>query len=143
MAQVKATYEDCKDAEEVAKKLIDKYPDFYGHIDMDKIKCLAINNKDRGEGKKMWDVRAIPDFALQDCPYTHYIVIFLSDWVEMSSKLRNLLLADILFSIPDEEGKVKSYDLKGYSPMFRTFGPDFMEDDTVQDPLADDVKWKS
>lgn len=142
MAQVKATYEESTEAKEVAEKLIEKWPDHYGHIDLDKVKFLAINNKNRKEGKKMWEVRAIPDFALTDCPYTHYVVIYLQDWVELSQKFRNLLMADILFAIPDEEGKVKPFDLKGYSPVIRTFGPDFMESDDTLDPLGDDINWR-
>jgi len=141
MAKVKATYEDVPDFSDIATKLIAKYPDHFEHVDINKVKCRAINNKDRTEKGKYWDLKAIPEFALPDCDYSYYVIIFLPDWVDMTDKLRNRMVCDVMWSIPDEEGKVKSFDLKAHAPMVRSMGVDFMEDDNGPDPLVDDIKW--
>jgi len=141
MAQVKPTFEEVEDFKDIAKKIIEKYPDYFGHIDMEKIKCLAINNKDRADGKKLWEVKAIPDFALNDCKYTHYVVIYLSDWVSFTEKLKARMICDILFAIPDESGKVRSFDLKGFTPIIRIFGTNYMDEDSGPDPLNEDINW--
>jgi hypothetical protein len=141
MAKVKPTYEDVAEFADISTKLISKYPDKFEHVDIDRVKCRAINNKDRAEKGKYWELKAIPEFALPDCPYSYYVIIFLKDWVEFSDKIKNRLVCDILWSIPDEEGKVKSFDLRAHAPMVRAMGVDFMEDDNGLDPLIDDINW--
>lgn len=141
MAKVKPTYEDVDEFTDIATKLIRKYPDKFDHVDIDRVKCRAINNKARTEKGKYWELKAIPEYALPDCPYSYYVIIFLQDWVEMLDKIRNRLVCDVLWSIPDEEGKVKSFDLKAHAPMIRAMGVDFMEDDNGPDPLVDNINW--
>jgi len=141
MANVKPTYEDLDDFTVKATKLVKKYPEIFDHIEAEKIKCKAINNKSKPEKKGHWELKALPEYAIPDCPYAYYVIVHLSDWVELPEKIQNRLVADVLFAIPDEEGKVRAFDLRAWSPMIRAFGVDYMDDDKGEDPLADEVKW--
>jgi len=139
--QIKPTYEEVKEFSDTGNKLIQKYPDLYSHVDMDVVKCLAINNKERTEKGRLWEIKAIPEYALPDCPYAYYVILYLQDWVEMSDKIKNRLVASILYAIPDEEGKVRTFDLKDFGPMIRTLGVDYLENEDGPDPVEDDVRW--
>ena len=141
MAQVKPTYEEVTEFSDIAEKLVQKYPDLYSHIDSNIIKCLAINNKERPDSRKLWEIKALPEYALPDCPYAYYAIIYLHDWSEMTEKIRNRLIATILYAIPDEEGKVRPFDYRNFGPMVRTLGIDYLEDEEGPDPLTEDVEW--
>lgn len=139
--QIKSTFENIDEFAVIAKKLLQKYPDFFGSIDLERVKCLAINNKQRSEKKKLWEMKAIPDFALPDCAYSYYGIIFLDDWTEMPDKIKHRLIATMLYAVAEEEGKVKPFDLKDYGPFVRTLGTDYLDSEDGQDPLTEDVKW--
>ena len=141
MAQVKCTYDNVDEFAEKANKLLKKYPDFFGDVDVSRIKCLAINNKERSERKKLWEMRAIPDFAQPDCPYSYYAIVYLNDWTEMPEKIKNRLVATLLYAVLEEECKVKPFDMRDYGPIVRTLGTDYLEDEKGLDPLTEDVKW--
>ena len=113
----------------------------FEHVDPDRIACKAVNNKKKPDKKNSWEVKAIPEYAVDDCKYSYYVIIFLSDWTEMSEKIQNRLVTDVLFTIPDEEGKVKTFDFRAHSPMVRAFGMDYLEDEDGDDPLTDEVQW--
>lgn len=141
MPQVKPTFEPVAEFTDIAKKIVDKYSDVFASVDVENIKCLAINNKTRSEKKGLWDIKAIPEYALPDCPFAYYVIIYLDDWTEMPDKIKNRLVADVLFAIPEDKGKTKTYDLRAHSPMIRAFGVDFMDSEDGDDPLANEVKW--
>jgi len=141
MPNIKPTYEEVKEFNEKANKLVQKYPDLYSHVDADAVKCLAINNKDRSEKGRLWEIKAIPEYALPDCAFSYYVIIFLKDWVEMPEKIKNRMVAAIMYAIPDEEGKIRTFDLRDFGPMVRTFGVDYLENEDGQDPVEDDVRW--
>ena len=46
MAQLKPEYAVLDEFEDLAQKLIDKYPEVFGGIDIATIKCVTITNKD-------------------------------------------------------------------------------------------------
>ena len=144
--QQKPEYENVSEWETIASQLISKYPEVFGGIECDKIRCVAITNKERKEGKKMWEVRGVPAPISMDCPYSYYIVIYMSDWVELSEKRRSLLVASALMAIPNKEekteGKTNPFDMKDYATMVRTFGVDYLEDENAPDLLKDNVEWK-
>jgi len=141
MGQVKAVYEELQEFKDLAKKLVDKYPEMYGDVDIDKIKCLAINNKKRPEKRKLWEVKALPEFASAYCQYTHFGVIYLDDWNEMPKKIKHRLVSAILYAVSEEEGKVKAFDHKDYTIFDKTFGLDYLNDENGPDPVEEDVKW--
>lgn len=126
---------------------MEKYEDeFYG-IDLGKIRAVLITNKDRSErNNQYWTIKAVTLPMALDCPYTHYVIVHASDWMGMEEGNRILLVAESLQAIDQEElpeGKVKTPDMKGFSKMLRTFGPDFLVRGDVPNILEDKITWKS
>lgn len=147
MAQDRPEYEAVKEFNSWANQLVKKYPEeFYG-IDVDKIRCVKITNKERPEKRaKLWELIPVKMPMLMDSPYGYYVVLYSSDWDALPENLRLVLIAEILHGFPKDEaeGKVIPFDTKGYGAMFRTFGSiDYMEDSSVPHLLKEDVKWIS
>jgi len=70
MAKVKPEYEVVNEFSLLANKIIDKYPDVFYGIMVDKIRCVKIINKERPEGKnKLWELLAVKMPIRLDCPY--------------------------------------------------------------------------
>jgi len=141
MPNVRPTYEDVEEFADIVKKLIEKYPEVFEHIDPERVTCKAVNNKKKPDKRGAWDLKAIPEYAVDDCKFSYYTIVFLDFWSELPEKIKNRLVADVLFAIPDEEGKVKTFDFRAHSPMIRAFGMDYLEDEDGDDPLEDEVKW--
>ncbi len=142
MAQVKAEYEEVNEFSSMAKNVVEKYPEVFGMVEVDKICCVAIINKER-KNDKLWKLDAVTMPIRMHSSYAWYIIIYLSDWVEMGEKQKLLLVSDMLCGVGEEEGKVNPCDSKGYKLMFRTFkGIDYMTDPDVPHILNDRVEWK-
>jgi hypothetical protein len=146
--QVKPQYEQLDEYRELAKKLINHYPDRFYHIDLDQVRAYSITNKDRSQtNPKLFEMGAVKMPVLKDCTFSHYIVVHQSDWDILDRKHKLLLIAQTLLAIPaDENGemlqeKVNTFDMKDFSPMLRTFGPDYLVKDNVPDLLYDTVSW--
>jgi hypothetical protein len=146
MAKEKKQYEVVNEFRGLASQIIDKYPQqFYG-IEIDKVQCVKITNKERPEkDNKLFSNIAVKMPIALDAPYLWYITVFGSDWDALSPKHKLLLVSEILCSIPtgDEEvGKVNGFDSKGYKLMQRTFkGIDYMDSPSVPNILEEDIQW--
>lgn len=141
--QVKPEFEIVAEFATLAQGLKAKYPDVFGAIDLDTIKCVGITNKERKPNKRLWESKPVVMPIKMDCPYTYYIVVYMKDWVELDETYRLLLVADALCSIPsaDDEGKIIQPDMKDFSIMLRTFGVDYMDKQGSPNLLKSDVKW--
>lgn len=145
MPNIRPEYEQVNEFPSIASSLVAKYPDIFPGVEIDKMRCVAITNKERGEDKKLWEIRAVPMPIRMDCPYAYYVILFMSDWVNLSTKHRQLLVSDILCAIPadGEEGKIIQPDMKDFAVMLRTFGVDYLQKpaDELTDLINDTVKW--
>jgi len=145
--QIKPEYEIVDEFTQHANSLKTRFPEIFDGIDVDKLKCVSITNKDRAQSKKkLWSILPVKMPIRMDCPYSYYVILFAQDWEELNDKMRLLLVADVLQSIPsdDDEGKVLSPDMHEYSVMLRTFGVDFMDDESrVPHLIKDKVVWKT
>lgn len=142
--QIEPIYEDVSEFVLYADKLIEKYPDQFGNIDVATIACVAIQNKQRSDKKsQLWDIKAIKPPISRYCQKQYIFVFFQHDWDELSEKHRKIIVADCLCSIPPGGGgSVNPMDYKDHSMMLRTLGVDYMGRDDVPDPLEDIVEWK-
>jgi len=140
MPKIKPEYEIVEGFGAIAQALYDKYPEIFGGINVESIRCYAIANKERPSNKKLWDVRAISYPIRLDCPFGWYVVIWKKDWDDMSEKVQSRLVASILLSV-GEEGSVNPFDLKDHAAMIRTFGVDYLENDEGPDLIKEDVQW--
>jgi hypothetical protein len=146
MAKERKEYEVVNEFRGLARQIIDKYPQqFYG-VEIDKVQCVKIVNKERPEKHtKLFSNTAVKMPIALDAPYLWYITVFDSDWKILSDKHKLLLVAEILCSIPtgeEETGKVNAFDSKGYKLMQRTFkGIDYMDSPSVPHILNEDINW--
>lgn len=144
MAPIKPEYQVIEEFNDLATQIVEKYPDIFYGIDVDKIRCVAITNKNRPEKKdKLWDTKGVPMPILMDCPYEYYVTVFSNDWEEMDKKHRLLLICEVLNGIEvTEDGKVVPMDSKGYKIMFRTFKSiDYLQEANIPDILEENIDW--
>ena len=143
--QVKPEYEIVDEFPKIAQKLVKKYPEVFLDLDVKSVKCVAVMNKDRKENNlKVWDMKPVHMPMRMDSPYAYYLIVYMSDWSEMEEKNRALLIADALLTLPTtagEGGPLKSFDLKDFNTMVRTFGVDYLTRQDVPNILEKDVKW--
>jgi hypothetical protein len=144
MAQVEPVFEEIPEFIDIADKVITRYPTEFGNIDVAKIACVGITNKERSEKKtQLWEIKPIKPPVNIFCPKEYIVVFYQKDWDEMSDKHRALIVSDVLCSIPpDGKGNLQSMDYKDHSKMLRTFGVDYMDRNDVPDILVSDVDWK-
>jgi len=141
MAKIKPEYEPLEDFNEVAKALCVKYPDIFADIDPDAIRCYCINNKERPEKTKPWELKPVQYPIRLDCDYAWYVTLYLNEWEEMSDKRRAILVASVLCGI-GEDGKMNPFDLKDFDLMVRSFGLDYQDSEDVPDIINDNFDWK-
>ena len=148
MPQVKPIYEEVDEFNDIAKQLIEKYPDVFPGVDadmfVDNIKCVAITNKDRREGKDYAKIEGITDPARMFSEVAYIVTVYQKDWIEMSDTHKSYLVMKQLRRIPldeDSEGKLTTHDFKDDGMMVRTLGPDYMENFDGPDLLDESVEW--
>lgn len=148
MAQTKPEYEVNDEFNDMAAQIVDKYPEKFNHVEVGKICCVNITNKEAKErkaGERIWALGAVKMPMAIHCPYGWYVVLNKNDWDEKSRKHKLLLVAEVLHGLPsdsDNQGKVSSCDTKGYHAIFNTFGLDCHDDPQIPDILDTDIVWK-
>ena len=148
MAQDKPEYEVNDEFNKMATKIVDKYPEKFDSVEIDRVCCVNITNKDRkekGSGERIWKLIAVKMPMAIHCAYGWYVVLFSQDWDEKSEKHKLLLVTEVLHGLPtdtDNEGKVYPLDTKGYHAVFNTFGLDCHDDPDIPHILNDDINWK-
>ena len=149
MAQEKPEYEVNDEFNTMAAQIVDKYPEKFSHVEVGKICCVNITNKEpkqRVTGERCWKLGAVKMPVAMHCPYGWYVVLYSQDWDEKSEKHKLLLVAEVLHGLPTDEdnmGKVSAPDTKGYHSIFSTFGLDCHDDPGVPHLLDTEVTWKS
>ncbi len=144
MPQIATQYEELNDFTNIAAKLVERYPDIFAAITLDKIACVAITNKEYQEGKKKWEVKTMGPPETIYCQKEYIFVVYQDDWSAMNIKHQNLLVADALLSIsPDGDGKTVPFDMKDHSIMLRTFGVDYLDNPEAPDILSQNVAWRN
>ena len=147
MAKDKPTYEVNEEFNEMAQKIVDKYPEHFSGIVMSEVCCVNITNPEKPKTKsQLWALKAVAQPMRMHCPYGWYVILYSSDWDEMGEPTKLLLAAEILHGIPrdeSDEGKVTAFDTKGFASMYRTLGGiDYMDDAEVPHILETEIKWK-
>lgn len=147
MAQDKPIYEAVPEFAQLASALVEKYPQVFYGIDINKINCVKITNKDRSEKKqKLFEVLAVKMPVLMDAPYGWYVTIWHNFWDGFTENQKLLLVADALHHIPsnpiEDEGKIVPCDVKAHSTMVRTFkGIDYLDDPDIPHLLNEKIEW--
>ncbi len=72
MAQTKPEYEVNDEFNDMASQIVDKFPEKFNHIEVGKVRCVNITNKERKEkpaGERIWNLVAVKMPMAIDCPY--------------------------------------------------------------------------
>jgi len=115
MVQAAKEYEHLDEFDDLANKIVEKYPEIFYGVNLDEIRCVSITNKDS-------DWHGLVD--------KHKKLL-------VASALCAIPTGD------NAEGKTNPLDYKDYKVMLRTFGVDYLDTDNVPDILGEDVQWKS
>ena len=149
MAQDKPNYEVNDEFNTMAVQIADKYPAKFDHIEVGKVCCVNITNKERkdkdGSCERIWRLQAVKMPMAMHCEYGWYVVLHNHDWEDLSEKHKLALVSDVLHGLPNEidnEGKVNPCDTKGFHSIFKTLGLDYLNDPDITHILDDDVKWE-
>ncbi len=146
MSKEAPVFEEIPEFSTIADKIVAKYPEEFGNVDLTTIACVGITNKDRPERKKqLWDIKPIRPPVDMYCKKQYIVIFFQKDWDELTEKKKSLIISDVLCSIPSGGGgEVIAMDYKDHSKMLRTFGVDYMdlEDDRAPDILDEEIEWK-
>ena len=151
MAKEKPQYEVNDEFNNMALRVVEKYPEKFDGIDISQVCCVNITNKTRKDkddevvGERIWKLDAVKMPMRLHCAYGWYVTLFSHDWEEKDEVHKLILVAEVLHGIPrsdSDEGKVKPLDTKGYHAVFNTFGLDCHEDPDVPNILEEDIEWK-
>ena len=146
MAQDKPIYEAVDEFPLLAAALVEKYPQVFYGIEVNKLRCVKVTNKDRKDDKKLYEVLAVKMPVLMDAPYGWYVTVWHNFWDGFTENQKLLLIADALQHVPsnpiEDEGKVVPCDVKAHSTMVRTFkGIDYLDDPDIPHLLKEDIEW--
>ena len=143
MAKIKAEYEVFKEFKVLADKLIAKHPTVLDGITTSNITCYAVTNIEPKDGKDPFVMKSVEYPLRLEIPYDYYVTINKQAWDSLNKKHQLALVMRILFAIDREEpGKLITPDLKDYSILNRSLGPDYLTSPDVPDLLEDTVEWK-
>ena len=149
MAQEKSNYEVNDEFNRMAVQLVEKYAEKFDNIEVDKICCVNVTNKERKDSEtedRIWKLKAVKMPEAIHNPFGWYVILHGNDWEEKSEKHKLALVADVLHGVPngeDNEGKVNPCDVRGYLPVFETLGIRYLDDPEIPHLINDDVEWKS
>ncbi len=146
MAKARPEYEEINEFSVMARQIINKYPENFHGIDIKKVCCVKIINKERSETKhNLWQLEAVKMPIRLHNPYGWYVTVYSSDWDIFDEKHKLLLVAEILCGIPteiDQEGKVNPFDSKGFRLMQKTLKDiDYLDNPDVPHLLKDEINW--
>ena len=146
MPQEKPQYEEEKEFCELANKIVERYPQVFDLVDVEKICCVKITNKSRPQGKtSLWEAIGLKMPVTMHTPYNCYISIYSDDWEAMDNAHKGYLVAEVLDRVSNIEGnecKILPGDVKGSRVMIKTFGLDYLENPNAVDILENEINWK-
>lgn len=152
MAKEKPEYQENTEFNSMAVSIAEKYPEKFHGIEVDKICCVNIVNKDNPKrkeddivadvGDRCWKTIAVKAPMSLHCPYEYYVILYSTDWDELGEKHKLALCAEVLHSFDGEEKTVRPCDIKGYHSIFNTLGLDFLSNPDIPHLLKENVIWK-
>jgi hypothetical protein len=146
MAKAKPIYEVVDEFAPLAAQIIEKYPTLFYGIDIERVRCVKITNKDLPKGKQeRFETQAVKMPVLMDAPYGWYVTLYSSDWDVLNDSQKLLVICEVLHKIPkdiEEEGKVIPCDSKGWKTMINTFkGTNYIDNPDTPNILENDIDW--
>jgi len=132
-------WEQVKEAEATVEKLINNYPDKFGHIIPGQIAVFQIVNKERPKGAKWFaKIEGVKAPISLVCDRRYVIHFFKSTWDEFTPAQRAYILTEMLYHVPASEGgepdgSLVPEDFKSYKDLTKRFGVDPLSDPNLPD----------
>ncbi len=140
MAQIKPVYNESEEFAEMAAKLVEKYPERFGEIDVDQIVAYTLMNKDRPDGKsKPYEMTGTTPPESYTNSKTYFVAIYNNVWERTRSQKLALVFSTLSRIDPTSPGKVKPLDYSDQEEMVSNFGANWHERDDLPDLLSGNV----
>lgn len=128
MAQHTPQWVEVNEFATMAAKLVEKYPERFGEVDIDKIVAYACINKDRPEGKnKPYDMTGAvaPESFTNSKAY--FVKMFQDVWERTETQKLALVFSALSRIDPTNPGKIKPLDYADQEEMVNNFGANWHE----------------
>lgn len=142
--QTKPQWEEIPEFNQLAEKLVEKYPERWSDVDVDRVVAYVCTNKERPQSKqKLYEMAGETEPESLTNSKTYFIKLFQEDWEGRSRNGKLKIVASALGRIdPENPGKVLPYDRKDQNFMVKTFGLDWEQNDDGPDILEESVEFK-
>ena len=122
----------------VAKRLVEKFPGLFKHINVDKIVFME-DNKRKTKGKLAYTKLVNRETRAVNGDTVRYYIVFLNNNLENASEAKKTKICfhELLHVGPEMEGVVR-HDIEDFHLALKKLGLDYIDDD--KDLLAPDFK---
>ncbi len=142
MARTKRDFQESEEIFGIAERLKSRYSEMLKYVNLGDI-YFALCMSKKADNAKAVIRKGISDPLPQAVTRRRYqIAFYASDWADWSDAQKHAMVFEALFSI-DEDGKYKRYDVQGFFPIIKTWGPDWMEDPNLPDLLEKQVHFQT
>ena len=141
----KCEWIEMTDVRDLGMSLIDKYPNQFGHILIDRMKLIGLTNaKPPREGAKIWNFISIQTPVHELIGIDIVGLVHFDSWSNLDDKARALIIASMLSCIEWKDRlTVKGYDLHDSKNMIINFGVDYENNPESPDILNTNYNWRS
>lgn len=140
MAQIKPQWIEVEEFATMAAKLVEKYPERFGELDVDQLIAYACVNKDRPEGKsRPYEMTgATPPESFTNSK-TYFVKMFQNVWDQTQEQKVALVFSALSRIDPMNPGKIKPLDYSDQEVMVENFGANWHDRGDLPDLLESDV----
>lgn len=140
----KCEWIEMSDALDIAKSLIKKYPEKFGHVVLGKMKFVGMmNRKKSNENTKIWSLQSVPDPINSFFDVDLVAIILLDYWSSMDIKNQALVVSCIMDCIISKDRmSVRGYDIHDSKMMINNFGLDYEYNPDVPDIINNNFYWR-
>lgn len=138
-------FEKCDQWHDIARKHVDKRPDFFGHIDLDKIAAFVITNKDEADSARPYEMQVDKLPMRLSNPYEFFVWFKTEkDWFGKNEAQKVALVFAALCRIAaDDPTKVGPLDYRDQAVMVYTLGPGWWINPDIKNLLTEEVVVKN
>jgi len=140
MAQIQPVWNEVEEFMEMAAKMIEKYPERFGEVDVDTIIAYVCMNKDRPEGKtKPYDMTgATPPESFTNSK-AYFVKMYNNVWEQTRTQKLALVFSVLSRVDTTNPGKVRPLDYSDQEEMVNNFGANWHERGDLPDLLQENV----
>jgi len=149
MGRKSNVYSRVPEAEEIIKKLCEKYPDVLWAVRSENVAVLGIENRERSEkNRTLAKIKAVKGtekaiYISNNIPIRYIIEVYWSDINEWSTELKQAILFHELLHCHPEFDRTVKHDSEDFRVMIgsKDFGVDWTQRKDLPNLLTDDVKF--